>query len=231
MKSHNPFAEHPSILRVFQTKAQTRAFYNKICHVYDLLSESSEAPMRKAGLELLRAIPGECVLEIGFGTGHSLVSLAKSVGAKGKVFGIDLSDEMVKVAKANLAKSQLLERARLRCGDAAQLPYAANSIDAVFMSFALELFDTPEIPKVLRECKRVLRPGGRIVVAGMSRQAKHDPLITVYEWTHKHFPNFVDCRPIYVRESMEDAGFKIQKTLIKHMWVPVEIVRGGKESA
>lgn len=96
------------------------------------------------------------------------------------------------------------------------------------MSFALELFDSPEIPKVLGECKRVLRTGGRIVVVGMSKEAKRDPLLSFYEWTHKHFPNFVDCRPIYVREAMETAGFNIEKALIKHMWVPVEIVRGAK---
>ena len=220
--------DHASVLRVFQSKDQTRAFYNKISRVYDLLSERSEAPMRKAGLELLSARAGESVLEIGFGTGHSLVSLAKAVGPKGKVFGLDLSDKMLKLAKLNLAKSKLLERARLRCADATQLPYDANSMDAVFMSFTLELFDTPEIPKVLRECKRVLRPGGRIVVVGMSKDAKHDPLIGVFEWTHEHFPNFLDCRPIYVREALENAGFKIESALMKHMWIPVEIVRGAK---
>ncbi len=220
--------DHAPILRVFQSKDQTRAFYNKISSVYDLLSERSEAPMRKAGLDLLKTMPGESVLEIGFGTGHSLVSLAKAVGPKGKVFGLDLSDKMVKVAKENLLKAGLLERARLSRGDATQLPYATESLDAVFMSFTLELFDSPEIPKVLGECKRALRPGGRIVVAGMSRDAKHDPLLGVYEWTHKHFPNFVDCRPIYVREALEKAGFEIQKALLKHMWVPVEIIRGSK---
>ncbi len=223
--------DRASVLRVFQSKDQTRAFYDKISRVYDLLSERSEGPMRKAGLMLLRARAGESVLEIGFGTGHSLVSLAKAVGPKGKVFGIDLSDKMVKLAKLNLAKSKLLERARLRCADATQLPYAANSMDAVFMSFTLELFDTPEIPKVLRECKRVLRPGGRIAVAGMSKDAKHDPLIGVFEWTHEHFPNFLDCRPIYVREALENAGFKIQKALMKHMWIPVEIVLAAKEAS
>src|SRR5437870_12784161 len=106
--------------------------------------------MRKAGLDLLNAKAGENVLELGFGTGHCLAGLAKAVGPTGRVFGIDLSNEMVKLAKANLAKAGLLERARLRCGDAAQLPYADDTIDAVFMSFTLELFDTGEIPKLLR---------------------------------------------------------------------------------
>jgi ubiquinone/menaquinone biosynthesis C-methylase UbiE len=223
--------DHPAILRVFQTKDQTRAFYNKISQVYDLLSERSEAPMRKAGLALLNARAGESVLEIGFGTGHSLAALAKGVGPNGKVFGIDLSDKMLQVARATLAKAKLADRVRLRCGDAVQMAFADNSMDAVFMSFALELFDTPEIPRVLKQCRRVLRPGGRIVVVGMSKDAKHDPLISVYEWTHQHFPNFVDCRPIYVKEAVEEAGFIVQKALTKHMWVPVEIVRGAKPVA
>jgi demethylmenaquinone methyltransferase/2-methoxy-6-polyprenyl-1,4-benzoquinol methylase len=222
-----PFT-HPSVLPVFQTKEQTKAFYNKISRAYDLLSERSEAPMRKVGQDLLKARAGEKVLEIGFATGHSLVALAKAVGAKGKVFGLDLSDRMLKLAKARLVEAGVLDRAKLRCGDAAKLPYADESMDGVFMSFTLELFDTPEIPKVLAECKRVLRPGGRIVVVGMSKAGGHDPLIGVFEWTHKHFPKFLDCRPIYVREALEKAGFKIQKALKKHMWIPVEIILGVK---
>lgn len=215
-------------LRVFETKEQTRAFYNKISRVYDLLSERSEAPMRKAGMELLKAKPGESILEIGFGTGHSLVSLAKAVGPKGRVFGLDLSDKMAKITRENLAKAGLIERARIRCGDAAQLPYPAGSMDGVFMSFTLELFDTPEISKVLDECKRVLRPGGRIVVVGMSKEGPKDPLVNVFEWAHKHFPKFLDCRPIYVRHALEKAGFPIRKAVTKHMWIPVEIILGAK---
>ena len=219
---------HPAVLPVFQSKDQTKAFYNKISHVYDLLSDRSEAPMRKAGQDLLKVQAGERILEIGFATGHSLAALAKAVGTKGEVFGLDLSDEMVKRAKTTLAKAGLLERATLRCGDAAKLPYADGSMDGVFMSFTLELFDTPEISKVLLGCQRVLRPGGRIVVVGMSKDGGRDPLIGVFEWTHQHFPNFLDCRPIYVREALEKASFKIQKALKKHMWIPVEIVLGVK---
>jgi ubiquinone/menaquinone biosynthesis C-methylase UbiE len=216
------------ILRVFQSRDQTKAYYNKISRFYDLLSDRSEAPMRKAGLDLLKADAGEQILEIGFGTGHMLAALSKAVGPQGKVFGIDLSDRMMRLAKEKLAKAGLLNRVRLRCGDATKLSYLADTMDAIFMSFTLELFDTPEIPHVLSECKRVLRPGGRIVVVGMSKEGSREPLIGVFEWTHRHFPNFVDCRPIYVREALEDAGFKIQKALKKHMWIPVEIVLGVK---
>jgi ubiquinone/menaquinone biosynthesis C-methylase UbiE len=215
-------------LRVFQSKDQTRAFYNKISRVYDLLSERSEAPVRNGALALLKAGAGEAVLEIGCGTGHTLVTLAKAVGARGKVQGLDLSDQMIKVAKLNVAKAGLLDRVTLRCGDAAQLPYADNSLDAVFMSFTLELFDTPEIPIVLRECRRVLRPDGRIAVAGLSKEGPGGRVIRMYEWGHEHFPNFLDCRPIYVRAALEKAGFKIQKALRKRLWVPVEIILGVK---
>ena len=216
------------ILRVFQTKDQTRAFYNKISQVYDLLSDSSEARMRRAGLDLLKAASGETVLEIGFATGKSLAALARAVGPKGQVLGLDLSDKMLKLAKAKLAQTKLVDRVRLRCGDAAHLPYANESIDAVFMSFTLELFDTPEIPVVLHECQRVLRKSGRMVVIGMSKEGTGEPLVRVFEWGHQHFPNFLDCRPIYVRRALEQAGFTVQKALKKHMWIPVEIVLGVK---
>ena len=75
----------------------------------------------------------------------------------------------------------------------------------------------------------MLRPGGRIVVVGMSKEGPKDPLVNVFEWTHKHFPKFLDCRPIYVRRALEEAGFSIRKAVTKHMWIPVEIILGVKE--
>ena len=96
------------VLRVFQSRAQTKAFYNKISHFYDALSDRSEAPIRKAGLELLKPRAGEKILEIGFGTGHTLAALAKAVGPRGMVFGLDLSDQMVRLAKKDLAEAELI---------------------------------------------------------------------------------------------------------------------------
>lgn len=228
-KTNNEDQSQPGVLRVLQTRNDTRAFYNKIAKVYDFLSESSEEPIRSVGLELLGAKEGEHVLEIGFGTGTSLVSLATMVGPKGKIFGVDLADQMLEVAGQKLRDTNLADRAELACADATTLPYTSACMDAVFTSFTLELFDTPEIPIVLAECKRVLRPGGRLVVISMSKEGDSGAILHLFEWTHKHFPNFLDCRPIFARQAVEAAGFQIETVQRKSMWVPVEIVLAQKD--
>jgi ubiquinone/menaquinone biosynthesis C-methylase UbiE len=217
-----------AIARVLQTKDQTRAFYNKIARVYDLLAERSEEPMREIAVQMLVPAPGERLLEIGFGTGHVLAKLARAVGPTGRVVGLDLAENMRAQARELLEREHLADRATLDLGDAEDLPYAADSFDGIFMCFTLELFDTPDIPRVLAQCRRVLRPGGRIVVAAISKETKPGFVLRAYEWTHRHFPNLLDCRPIYVRRSLEAAGFAVDETRLESMWVPVEIVRAGK---
>jgi len=210
------------------SRAETKALYDKISKVYDLLSEHTEGPVREAGLRMLAPAAGETVLEIGFGTGHALVWLAHAVGPSGMVHGIDLSDGMMAVAGTLAGHAGVADRVELRTGDATDLPYPADSMDAVFMSFTLELFDTAEIPAVLAQCRRVLRAGGRIVVVGMSKEGAHGLVYEAYEWTHRHFPNFVDCRPILVSQVLAAAGFQVTEKRNLQIWVPMEVVRAEK---
>ena len=220
--------DQSGIQRVFQSREETRSYYNKIAQFYDLMAEHSEGPMREAGLKLLASTAGERALEIGSGTGHCLIELAQAVGSHGRVYGIDLSDRMVELAQELVRKQEMADRVELKCGDAAHLPYDSDSLDAVFMSFTLELFDTPDIPGVLAECRRVLKPEGRIVVVAVSHEGGPGLALQVYEWTHRHFPNLLDCRPIFVRRALEAAGFKTRAVRLEQMWVPVEIVLAVK---
>lgn len=230
MSNRKTHQDHHSVLPVFLSRQETRAYYNKISKVYDLLADHSEAPVRNAGLKKLAPQTGEKILEIGFGTGHVLCQLAEKVGSGGKVLGIDLSEEMLKLSEARLRQMNLAERVDLICGDATRMPYSDASVDAVFMSFTLELFPTDEIPVVLAECRRILREDGRAVVVGMSKTGGKKTMVKIYEWTHSHFPNYLDCRPIFVAESFKNAGFHIADTEIKSMWVPVEIVLAQKSA-
>ena len=224
-----PDPAQPGVLRVFNSRTETKHYYDKIAKIYDLMADHSEAPMRQAGLDLLAAQPGEKVLEVGFGTGHCLIALAQAVGPTGKVYGIDLSEGMLRLAQENLQKQGLAGRAELTVGDGLKLPYPSGALDGVFMTFTLELFDTPEIAPFLAECRRALRPEGRIVVVGMSKEGRHGVVFHLYEWTHKHFPNFVDCRPIFVARALEEARFRVFKKENRDIWVPVEVVLAVKE--
>ena len=156
------------------------------------------------------------------------MELAKRIGPNGQVFGADLAEKMVEVARRKLKDHDLLDRVQLIGADASSLPFMSESIDAIFMSFTLELFDTPEIPVVLGECKRVLRPGGRLVVISITKKGRAGAMREILEWTHEHFPNFLDCRPIFVQQELWAAGFEVKSADLKSMWVPVAIVLGCK---
>ena len=71
------------------------------------MADASEHEMRELGEQALRLAGGESVLEIGFGTGNSILNLAKLVGAEGKVCGIDISPGMLQVAQEKVDQANL----------------------------------------------------------------------------------------------------------------------------
>ena len=217
------------ISRVNRSKAEATRTYNRLSRWYDGLAGSSEKKYRNLGLQALAAGAGEQILEIGFGTGQCLVALAAAVGPAGKVCGIDISDGMRSIAQKRLQWAGVDAWAELHLGDAAQLPFDAGSFDAVFMSFTLELFDTPEIPLVLEQCQRVLRPGGRIGLVTMALPERPRLAVRIYEWFHAHWPAAVDCRPIRAEEALQAAGFAVEVVKQLSMWgLPVDVIRAHR---
>ena len=105
-------------------------FYDRISHAYDLIADGGEHVARERGLELLAAKPGESVLEIGFGTGHSLVALAEAVGDTGSVSGVDISSGMRDVAKKRLAKDGHDQHVRLVVQETPPLPFADGGVSS-----------------------------------------------------------------------------------------------------
>ena len=95
------------------------------------------------------------------------------------------------------------------------------------MSFTLELFDTPEIPIVLSEIKRVLKPNGRLGVVSLSREDGTSLMLRLYEWMHQRMPQYIDCRPIYVEQALKEAGFQVVHSEKEKLWgLPAKVVVG-----
>ena len=196
--------------------------YDRLSRWYDSIS-ASERVFSSSGLRLLDARPGEYVLEIGFGTGRALIELARAVGETGKVSGIDLSSGMLAVSQQRLQRSGLGAKIDLYLGDATCLPFPSHHFQAVFSSFTLELFEPSEIQAVLAECRRILVPSGRLVLVSLAKQKSL--AVKIYEWFHHQFPAIVDCRPILIRQELENAGFSIVDFFEKRLWgLPAEAV-------
>jgi ubiquinone/menaquinone biosynthesis C-methylase UbiE len=186
-----------------------------------------ERQINETGCRLLNLQEGETILEIGYGTGRALIQFAGSVGEGRKVFGMDISDGMAKVAKSNISRAKLLKRVELIVGDAVRLPYENEFFDAIFISFTLEIFELKEILDVLEECKRVLRVNGRLGLVAMDY--KDCIPVKIYNWFHFRLPSLVDCSPIEVRNILNGSGFKsIELTEKDMVGLPVVILTARK---
>jgi ubiquinone/menaquinone biosynthesis C-methylase UbiE len=211
------------------TREETRHNYDRLSWSYDLLAGTFENRHKDRAIDLLAIRSGEAVLEIGPGTGYALARLARAVGETGKAYGLELSPRMLERARDRIDDAGLEQRAGLVQGDAADLPFPDGRFDVVFASFVLELFSPTEVPRVLAECRRVLRPQGRIGVVSLSAGGARTLVRRLYESSHDRWPKLIDCRPILAAGDLTQAGFEIVDHMRRSMWgLAVDTVIGKR---
>ena len=105
---------------------------------------------------------GETVLDLGSGGGIDVILSAKRVGETGLAFGLDMTDEMLALARANAAEAGIRNAVFLK-GVIEEIPLPADSVDVVISNCVINL--STDKPAVLTEIARVLKPGGRIGIS------------------------------------------------------------------
>ncbi|MCB0825813.1 MAG: bifunctional demethylmenaquinone methyltransferase/2-methoxy-6-polyprenyl-1,4-benzoquinol methylase UbiE [Armatimonadetes bacterium] len=143
-----------------------REMFADIAPTYDrvntIVSTGQDEKWRRAAVEAINLQPGESVLDLCSGTGAFLPHIMAKVGEAGLVTGVDFCAPMLAEAKTKFG-----EKVSLQVGDATELPFQAESFDAMTVGWGLR--NVPDLDRALSEAARVLKPGGRFVTVDMAR--------------------------------------------------------------
>lgn len=203
-------------------KHKVADLYRRIAPAYDLWACLTESKARDRCLELAAIRDGESVLEVAVGTGLAFEKILNA-NPSGRNEGIDLTEEMLRRAERRVANLRL-SNYRLRIGDAYALDFAQHDFDVLINNYMFDLLPEKDFPAVLAGFRRVLRPGGRLVLVNMTEGENW--YNGIWEWLYRMNPAWMGgCRGVHMLPLVEECGFvEARREYVSQMTFPSEVI-------
>jgi ubiquinone/menaquinone biosynthesis C-methylase UbiE len=211
-----------SILSAKLDKKEVVKVYSKTAPVYDIWGQQTETKARQRSLTLANISDGESILEVAIGTGLTFQEILKA-NPHGRNVGLDITPAMLEKAKLKAARVGG-ENYEITVGDAYDLRFSDGQFDVLINNYMFDLLPEQDFALILGEFKRVLKPGGRIIIVNMTKGERF----------HQHFWEFVyrinpkwlgGCRGVMLLPVMQKSGFtNIHRETVSQFGFPSEII-------
>ncbi|CAM4279561.1 demethylmenaquinone methyltransferase [Paenibacillus phoenicis] len=172
----------------------------------DLLSFRRHKAWRKFTMAKMNMSPGETALDLCCGTCDWTISMAEASG--GQIIGLDFSERMLEYGRLKVKERGLESRITLVQGNAMELPFEDNRFDYVTIGFGLR--NVPDLRQVLREMRRVVKPGGKVVCLELSKPT-WQPFKGLYYF--------------YFQNVLPMLGKLVAKRYEQYKWLPDSLVQ------
>jgi len=202
------------------------SIYDRLAPVYDIWGALTESKARERAIELAGINDGQNILEVAVGTGLAFYEIVKR-NPHGTNTGIDLSRGMLEKARRRLKRLPDASY-RLEVGSAFGLEMADQSIDTLINNYMFDLIPFDEMDGVLREFKRVLNKGGRLVLVNMTGAEGFGS--GIYERIYNLSPRLMGgCRGVKLANRLEQNGFRVDsREYVQQMLFPSEVILAYK---
>lgn len=151
-------------------KQQVAEMFDKIAFRYDFmnrfLSVGIDQYWRRRAIKELKEVNPKLILDVATGTGDLAIMTSKLLSPE-KIIGIDISEGMLELGRKKLEKEMLNNKIELISGDSEAINFPDNTFDAITVAFGIRNFEN--LDKGLAEMKRVLKPGGKLVILEFSK--------------------------------------------------------------
>ena len=200
--------------------------YDSLSKTYDIWGKLAETRARNRAIELAEIEDGQNILEVAVGTGLGFYEIVQK-NPNGTNIGVDLSPGMLKKAGKRLG-TLASANYELKIGNAFDLEAETGHFDVLVNNYMFDLIAFNQMDAVLREFKRVIKKGGKLILVNMTEGESLGS--GIYRLLYRISPkSFGGCRSVKLSDRLEKHGFEVKsREYHQQLWFPSEVILAYK---